>query len=264
MARRDWTEAERLVALKIYFELEFGQFDQRNQRVIEVSQYLGRTPSSLAMKLGNFASLDPGMDGKGLSGASKADAEIMARFLADTVNVLVEAEAAYDAYASKSDAPTETDIPKSTSGMDDHHRFFHHASDKTEAIGMRKNRVNQNFFRRAVLSGYNHQCGVCGLAIPDLLVASHIIPWSVDEKLRLRPDNGISLCSLHDKSFDLGYWCLTDDYSIQMGTELADLVDDEAGEPFFVRYHGRKLRLPFRFVPDLAHVIWHRKHIFRK
>jgi putative restriction endonuclease len=52
--RRNWIRNELLVALKIYCELEFGQFHQHHPRILEVSTYLQRTPSSLAMK---FATL---------------------------------------------------------------------------------------------------------------------------------------------------------------------------------------------------------------
>ena len=59
MARRDWTDEERYAVLKLYFELEFGQFHKGNRSVIALAGIIGRTPSAVAMKLGNFASLDP-------------------------------------------------------------------------------------------------------------------------------------------------------------------------------------------------------------
>jgi len=46
-----------------------------------------------------------------------------------------------------------------------------------------KNRVGQSFFRRAVLSAYNNKCCITGLSIPQLLVASHIVPWRIDKKI---------------------------------------------------------------------------------
>jgi predicted restriction endonuclease len=41
-----------------------------------------------------------------------------------------------------------------------------------------KRRVNQSFFRSAILSAYHLKCAITGLSIPDLLIASHIKPWS--------------------------------------------------------------------------------------
>ena len=48
-----------------------------------------------------------------------------------------------------------------------------------------KTRVNQNFFRQTVLSAHNFSCCITGIDLPELLVASHIIPWSKAEKNRL-------------------------------------------------------------------------------
>jgi putative restriction endonuclease len=73
---RRWTEDETRQALALYGRLEFGQFDQNNPEVIALAKVIDRTPSSIAMKLGNFASLDPKITSsgrKGLDGASKLD-----------------------------------------------------------------------------------------------------------------------------------------------------------------------------------------------
>lgn len=39
-----------------------------------------------------------------------------------------------------------------------------------------KTRVNQNVFRKIVLANYDGKCALTGIDIPELLVASHIIP----------------------------------------------------------------------------------------
>src|ERR1035438_9168839 len=45
-----------VIACGLYFPLPFGQMHHRNPKIIEVARLLKRTPSSLAMKLVNFAS----------------------------------------------------------------------------------------------------------------------------------------------------------------------------------------------------------------
>ena len=65
-----------------------------------------------------------------------------------------------------------------------------------------KTRVNLNFFRQVVVANYSGKCALTGIDIPDLLVASHIIPWSKNEKERLNPENGICFSALYDKAFD--------------------------------------------------------------
>jgi predicted restriction endonuclease len=68
-----------------------------------------------------------------------------------------------------------------------------------------KARVNQGKFREKLLRKYG-KCCLCGLSIPDLLVASHIKPWNISsEKEKLSLDNGLLLCAMHDKLFDKGF-----------------------------------------------------------
>jgi hypothetical protein len=76
---RRWTEEETRLVLDLYGRIPFGQFSQRNGDVIAVAKTIDRTPSSVAMKLCNFASLDPKITRsgrKGLDGASKLDRQI--------------------------------------------------------------------------------------------------------------------------------------------------------------------------------------------
>ncbi len=67
-----WTREHFLIALNLYCKLPFGKLDQRNPIIKEVSAKMGRTPSSLAMKLSNFASLDPVQQARGIKGLSGA------------------------------------------------------------------------------------------------------------------------------------------------------------------------------------------------
>lgn len=48
----------------------------------------------------------------------------------------------------------------------------------------------QSFFRKVVLAAYNSKCCVTGNPVEDLLVASHILPWSDFPQHRLNPKNG--------------------------------------------------------------------------
>ncbi|MFZ4580885.1 MAG: HNH endonuclease, partial [Myxococcota bacterium] len=69
--------------------------DKRNPVIVALAGAMGRTPSSLAMKLVNFASLDPAEQArgiKGLAGASANDRKIWNEFQEDW-NALVEESA---------------------------------------------------------------------------------------------------------------------------------------------------------------------------
>ncbi len=73
-------------------------------------------------------------------------------------------------------------------------------------------RVNQNVFRDRLLSKFKHQCILCNVDQTELLVASHIQPWSKSlPKEKLDVDNGLLMCPNHDRLFDRGFISF-DDY----------------------------------------------------
>src|SRR5699024_4722787 len=68
-----------------------------------------------------------------------------------------------------------------------------------------KTRLKQYDFRKAVLKLY-YSCNLCGCSLQDILIASHIKPWSHSNNFeKLDSYNGLLLCPTHDKLFDLGY-----------------------------------------------------------
>lgn len=68
-----------------------------------------------------------------------------------------------------------------------------------------KVRQKQSLFRKKVLSNFEKRCCLCGIAETDLLIASHIVPWSHQIGSRLDPANGLCLFTLYDQLFDEGY-----------------------------------------------------------
>ncbi len=75
-AGKRWTREELLIALNLYHKLRFGQLHARQPIIIALAKKLGRGANSVAMKVCNFASLDPALKLrgiKGLAGASSLD-----------------------------------------------------------------------------------------------------------------------------------------------------------------------------------------------
>jgi hypothetical protein len=69
--------------LNLHCKLPFGQLHKGNPIIIEAAAKMGRTPNSLAMKLCNFASLDPVQQARGvrgLPGATKQDRAMWREF----------------------------------------------------------------------------------------------------------------------------------------------------------------------------------------
>lgn len=84
-------------------------------------------------------------------------------------------------------------------------------NDGTDILRSIKLRVGQTKLRKRVLANYQNKCALCNIDTKDLLVASHIKPWSKSsQKERVDPTNTILLCRLHDGLFEYGYLSLDD------------------------------------------------------
>jgi putative restriction endonuclease len=161
MALREWIRDELVLAMNLYCRLPFGKFHSRNPEVIRLADAIGRTPSSVAMKLSNLASLDPAhqLRGvKGLSGASKADREIWAEFHADWERLAVESQMLSDEMKDER-GEGKTDEEEKTAWREPRAPREVEVSEdvvylgETELARSVRVRLAQRFFRRAVLAG---------------------------------------------------------------------------------------------------------------
>jgi putative restriction endonuclease len=126
-----------------------------------------------------------------------------------------------------------------------------------------KTRINQQFFRSAVLTAYENTCCITGLPLRDLLVASHIVPWKIDVKNRTNPRNGLCLNALHDKAFDLGFLTITSNLTVLLSPDLEKRSALPGVREFFINYKNAPLRIPSRFAPDPVFLEYHNDMIFR-
>jgi hypothetical protein len=113
-------------------------------------------------------------------------------------------------------------------------------------------RVNQARFRRAILASYNATCCMSGLRVPKLLVASHIVPWSMDTQNRLNPTNGLCLSALHDRAYDQGLITVLPDFTIRVTEDLRRPELDPFAQTSLAQCQGQAIRLPERFRPAPA------------
>mgnify|MGYP000622115270 CR=1 FL=1 len=255
--RRRWTRNELITALYLYGELPFGSFDQRNVKVQKYSALIDRTPSSLAMKLSNFASLDPMITStgrKGLEGASKADKLIWAEM---NSNWSVFTQEMLEVVSSLT-----TDVSQVSGEIIDQEGLvpLEIFVGREREVHTRA-RVGQNVFRKFVLSSYNFKCCISELSVPRLLVASHIVPWKDDEDNRLNPRNGLCLSMIHDKAFDLGMITVTEDLKVRVSSNYHS-ENDKFFQSSLSSFDGKSLVLPNKFSPDKDFLTYHRDVIF--
>ena len=128
-----------------------------------------------------------------------------------------------------------------------------------------KRRKGQEYFRRMILANYCGRCALTGIDIPQVLLASHIIPWSdkSHKRDRLNPCNGICLSALYDKAFDKGLITFSpDDLSVQISSVLRENESKEYFNRHFGCIIGKKLTLPAEFKPNLDFLAYHREKVF--
>jgi len=253
------------MALNLYGKLPFGQFDKGNPVIIDVAERMGRTPSSLAMKLSNLASLDPVQRArgiKGLSGASKQDQEMWNEFHANVNELGQESEQLlHDLFTH--DNNREIDFLERDRVRLEPSTKVTLPLGSTEAIASVRIRRGQQFFRQTVLNSYGVRCCISGINVPRLLVASHIKPWRDFPKERLDPRNGLCLSSLHDAAFDAGLITLDKKLRVVLSSRLTSFFPQPSLEQNFIPFDGTPIRLPEKLAePSAEFLSFHRRKIF--
>ncbi len=250
-----WSRDELVLSLYLYCQIPFAQTKANNPEVMRLAKLLGRTPSSVARKLGNFGAFDPLLAKQGISGlthASKLDREIWNEFYGRWESLIQESQrllAKTKVYSAK---------------VDDQYPIISRAprpAGKSEKPTTVMARLYQSFFRRAILSSYESSCCICGNDLPQLLVASHIIPWASNEETRADPENGLCLCVLHDKAFDRGLISLNKSYTIVLSSAL-NVSKSNAVQVTLRDYQNHKISMPRRFPPKDTFLKWHFENVF--
>jgi predicted restriction endonuclease len=255
--RRSWQRGELLLALNLYCRLPFGQYHSRNPEIIKLGSLIGRTPNAVAMKLANFASFDQYHQSRGIKGlqnSSQADRDIWNEFRTNWDDLAVESEIAYAQLFGEEVSLAITPLVEENSEVS--------FSGSTETERKVKVRIGQIFFRKVILTSYSKKCCICGMPIPELLIASHIIPWRDNENLRVNPHNGLCLCTLHDKGFDRGFFTIGVNYEIIIGSTLRQYLPNSAVHSGFKIYEGQRISLPDKFLPAQDYLANHRGNIF--
>jgi putative restriction endonuclease len=128
----------------------------------------------------------------------------------------------------------------------------------TEVERLVVQRVGQSLFRAGLLEYWEGRCAITGLAVPELLRASHIKPWAdcSSDAERLDIWNGLLLAPHLDAAFDRGFITVQDDGAVTVSPALDAAARDTLGlnEPLRVRalHEGHRTYLP-----------WHQQRVFR-
>ena len=239
----NWTREETIVAFNVYCKIPFKKSSKNHPKIIHFANIIGRSPSALNMKVGNFGRLDPELQKKGISGlahGSKLEEVVWQEFHGNWDELAFESEK----------------IISRLHGQDIEEKYSLTTRPEGEdKLRLVKTRVNQSFFRSSVLSAYNSTCCITGITTPELLVASHIIPWKENIE-RTNPRNGLCLNSLHDKAYDRNLISINRDYQVVISKSLME--NERANSKlFFSDFHNKSINLPDKFLPKIEFIDHH-------
>lgn len=245
-----WTRDELVLAFELYCRIPFSKTKASNPAVRRLAIAIGRTPASVARKLGNFGAFDPELRKRNISGlghGSKLDEDIWVEFNNDWESLVLQAQVVRNKLGNSIMPETIWTPPRGPS----------------ERIRTAKQRLHQTFFREAVLSSYVGRCAVTGLSIAECLIASHIIPWSESTEARTNPQNGICLSATMDCLFDRGLLTFQDNYAVSISPRIMAIKDEQVQKQVLC-YNNRSMLLPERFLPEKTFLAWHRENRFQK
>lgn len=235
MSIRKWSDEEVVLALYAYCHVPFNRAHNEHPWIVRIAAAVGRTRAAVKMKIGNLGVFDPTLRQRGivgLSGASRLDKEVWNRYygrwdklIADAEQILARVENAGN--GEEFSLPPGTEIEATT-----------------------KQRVNQRFFREAVLSSYRNRCCITGLSEPSLLEACHIVSWRDSQPLRTNPTNGLCMTATWHQAYDRGLLIITPDYEIVFSRQLLRAAANSQIAQFMTERNHTRINLPDRFYPN--------------
>jgi putative restriction endonuclease len=251
-----WTREEMILAFNLYLKLPYGKIHSNTPEVMELANLMGRPANSVSIRLSNYAACDPYHISRGVKGmvaGIKKCQPIWDEFANNREALLFESERILAEIEHKTIEAKFNNLLQDIKDLK--------GETKIREV---KTRVNQNTFRLIILANYNKQCAITGIDIPDLLLASHIIPWSVNEQERLNPENGICLSALYDKAFDKGLIGINTNYKVVLSSVLKNNINKEYYVKFFAPIDKINLKLPQKHFPNPQFLQWHLDCVFEK
>lgn len=122
-------------------------------------------------------------------------------------------------------------------------------------------KVLQSFYKDTLFHEFDHHCPLCGIALPHMLIASHVKPFRECAHIYEAIDhqNGLLLCRNHDYLFDQGYISFSDEGALMISKELSDQCDLK---PYQLPA-AFKLPQQYLTVTRRLFLAYHRRHIFK-
>jgi hypothetical protein len=152
----------------------------------------------------------------------------------------------YDLYVS------ENNIDKEIKNIEDRLEKI----NKTEKQSIIKSRIGQSNFKNGLVKKYK-KCLLCDIGMLELLIASHIKPWSESNDMeKLDLNNGLLLCCIHDKLFDLGF--------ISFDTSGIIIISNQIDESLYKNLRINKEQNIDVNAKTIKYLNWHKENKLRQ
>lgn len=235
-----WTREQLIMALNVYFKIPFKDVNEKHPLIQKYAPLIGRTPVALKMKIGNFGRLDPTLKAKniiGLGHGSSAEEPIWNEFWKNLDQLAFESERLFAERAGNN--------IEDVFGLD----IEHLPQGKEKEVIVRQ-RVNQTFFRNAVLTAYLNQCCITGITNIQLLEACHISGWAEDKNNRTNPRNGLCMNPMFHRAYDKYLMAVSPDCKIIVSEKLIGSSKDKAFLSYLQSIQGKSIIMPEKCTPD--------------
>ena len=250
MSQNLWTKEQAIIALDLYCKVPFNKATNSNPDIQRVANLIGRSVTSVKMKIGNFGNFDPELKKRGivgLSNISKLDEEVWNEYFNHWDKLAYDAQILISKYENKA--------IEEVAQIEDSIKNLPEGKEKLVIV---KQRINQSFFRNAVLASYSSTCCITGLKNPKLLEACHIADWSKDTENRTNPSNGLCMNSLMHKAYDNFLISVSPDYEILVSDKfLESEKENHIISDMLSQINHRKINLPTRFFPEKIFLDFH-------
>lgn len=247
-AKGMWNKEQTILALFLYYQLPFGRLHARNPLIINWAEIINRNANSLAMKLVNFASLDPviiASGRKGMGNTSSLDREIW-EFYNNRLDLLnTEAELILKKIVG-ADIKSLDNLFSQLEPAESNENFY--GEERQVTINQR---IRQNFFRSTILSNFDEKCCISGMSESRLLVASHIVSWAQAPDRRLSPHNGLCLSALYDRAFDRHLLSLNSHLEVMLSPSLRKVSETTRFNIGLLEIERQPITPPIRFGIDM-------------
>ena len=102
--------------------------------------------------------------------------------------------------------------------------------NQTERNGLITSRVGQGYYRQQIRNKWDDKCPITGSRLIEVLISSHIVPWSqCNDEERLDVENGILLSPNVDSLFDKHLISFSDEGQMLISHKISDDVVNQLG-----------------------------------